>query len=269
MNQIRARRVTSSCGIHRRTGFTLLELLIVIGIIVILASLVLAVSSSVARAADERSTRNTLEVLNMAVEEYERALDRRLNYRSNAVAGGIGADPAASLTRKYDVESDPGVPPPGSGVANWGSLVAPYGAAGVAGPQPPFRRTAILIQAMSDSPTCAAMLQKLPENVFRGIKANTAQGNFTAVRHCLDSWDNPIIAVFPGRDATQAELTANNASIVDRDGTVSCDSERTAGPFVACKDRRVLFVSAGADSKFAQSSTASNDNLYSYDPIFR
>ena len=48
---------------ERKKGFTLLELLIVIGIIVIIASLVLAVSSSVVRASEERATKNTLEVL--------------------------------------------------------------------------------------------------------------------------------------------------------------------------------------------------------------
>jgi len=44
------------------------------------------------------------------------------------------------------------------------------------------------------------------------------------VRHCIYSWDTPIIAVFPGRDATSAEVAANNLSIVDKDGTVRCDS---------------------------------------------
>ena len=58
----------------RRGGFTLIELLVVIGIIVLLASLVLAVSGSVIRASEERATRNTLEILNTATEEFERTL---------------------------------------------------------------------------------------------------------------------------------------------------------------------------------------------------
>lgn len=262
-----------------RSGFTLLELLIVIGIIVIVASLVLAVSSSVARASEERSTRNTLEVLSMAAEEYERTVDRRISYRSGVVTGGIVADQtsAGGVAFKFDVDSGAGTPPPGSGVTAWNQVQNPYNT--VAGGLPaysnlPFRRTAILIQAMTDAPTVAAIMSKLPEAIFRGIKANTAQGNFTAARHCIDAWDTPIIAVFPGREATQAELTANNPQIVDRDGTVRCDSEwaipAAGGMQVSCKDRRILFISAGNDSRFTQQVGStfqpSNDNLYSYEP---
>jgi prepilin-type N-terminal cleavage/methylation domain-containing protein len=267
----------SSAG--SRSGFTLLELLIVIGIIVIVASLVLAVSSSVARASEERSTKNTLEVLNMAVEEYERTVDRRVSYRSGVVTGGIIADAtsAGGVAFKFDVDSGAATPPAGSGVTAWNALQNPYNT--VAGGLPaysnlPFRRTAILIQAMTDAQSCAAIMQKLPEAIFRGIKANTAQGNFTAARHCIDAWDTPIIAVFPGREASQAELTANNPNIVDRDGTVRCDSEwavpAQGGMQVSCKDRRILFISAGNDSRFTQQVGStfqpSNDNLYSYEP---
>lgn len=262
-----------------RRGFTLLELMIVIGIIVIVASLVLAVSSSVARASEERATKNTLEVLNMAAEEYERTVDRRISYRSGAVTGGIVADAtsAGGVAYKFDVDSGAGAPPAGSGVTAWTALANPYNTVTAGLPaysNLPFRRTAIFIQAMTDAPSCAAIMQKLPEAIFRGIKANTAQGNFTAARHCVDAWDTPIIAVFPGREATAAELAANNAAIVDKDGTVKCDSEWAVpvagGMQVSCKDRRVLFISAGNDSRFTQLSGStyqpSNDNLYSYEP---
>ena len=97
----------------------------------------------------------------------------------------------------------------------------------------------------------------------------------TTVRHCIDAWDTPFIAVFPGREATAAELSANNPNIVDPDGTVKCDSEwgnptSQGGMQVSCKDRRILFISAGNDSRFTVQSgtvyTPSNDNLYSYQP---
>lgn len=263
-----------------RRGFTLLEVLIVIGIIVIIASLVLAVSSSVVRASEERSTKNTLEVLNMAAEEYERTVDRRISYRSGAVTGGITADAtsAGGVAYKFDVDSGAGTPPAGTGVTTWTGLVNPYNT--VSGGLPaysnlPFRRTALLIQAMTDSPNCASIMQKLPEAIFRGIKVNAAQNTFTAVRQCVDAWDTPIIAIFPGREASSTELTANNPAIVDKDGTIKCDSEwgnpvSQGGMLVSCKDRRILFVSAGNDSRFTVQSGStyqpSNDNLYSYEP---
>ena len=270
---------------ERKKGFTLLELLIVIGIIVIIASLVLAVSSSVVRASEERATKNTLEVLNMAAEEYERTVDRRISYRSAAVASGIAQDPTVlpgtpPVPLRYDVDTAPLVPPAGTGVTAWTSLATPYSSA--AGGLPaystlPFQRTAALIGFMSESPTCAVLMQKLPDAIFRGIKPNANSASFTAVRHCVDAWDTPIIAVFPGRDARRvADATgaADNPNFIDKDGTVKCDSEwglPTAGGMqVSCKDRRILFMSAGNDSRFTAVTggvySLSNDNLYSYEP---
>lgn len=270
---------------ERKKGFTLLELLIVIGIIVIIASLVLAVSSSVVRASEERATKNTLEVLNMAAEEYQRTVDRRISYRSAAVASGIAQDPTVlagstpPVPLRYDVATVP-VPPAGTGVTAWTSLATPYSSAagGLPAYSPlPFQRTAALIGFMSESPTCAVLMQKLPDAIFRGIKPNANSASFTAVRHCVDAWDTPIIAVFPGRDARRvADATgaADNPNFIDKDGTVKCDSEwglPTAGGMqVSCKDRRILFMSAGNDSRFTAVTGAvyslSNDNLYSYEP---
>ena len=271
---------------ERKKGFTLLELLIVIGIIVIIASLVLAVSSSVVRASEERATKNTLEVLNMAAEEYQRTVDRRISYRSAAVASGIAQDPTVlagstpPVPLRYDVDTAPLVPPAGTGVTAWNLLATPYSSA--AGGLPafsklPFQRTAALIGFMSESPTCAVLMQKLPDAIFRGIKPNANSASFTAVRHCVDAWDTPIIAVFPGRDARRvADATgaADNPNFIDKDGTVKCDSEwglPTAGGMqVSCKDRRILFMSAGNDSRFTAVTggvySLSNDNLYSYEP---
>ena len=270
---------------ERKKGFTLLELLIVIGIIVIIASLVLAVSSSVVRASEERATKNTLEVLNMAAEEYERTVDRRISYRSAAVASGIAQDPTVlqgstpPVPLRYDVATVP-VPPAGTGVTLWTALATPYSSAagGLPAYSPlPFQRTAALIGFMSESPTCAVLMQKLPDAIFRGIKPIGNLASFTAVRHCVDAWDTPIIAVFPGRDARRvADATglADNPNFIDKDGTVKCDSEwglPTAGGMqVSCKDRRILFTSAGNDSRFTAVTGAvyslSNDNLYSYEP---
>ncbi|MEY3143071.1 MAG: hypothetical protein RLY21_1564 [Planctomycetota bacterium] len=265
----------------RRGGFTLIELLVVIGIIVLLVSLVLAVSGSVIRASEERATRNTLEVLNAATEEYERVLDRRISYQSGVVPSGIAADPAPSATAVYDLVSQPAAIPPGSsgnGVTGWTQLQQPYSTLppnGLPGYSlQPFRRSASLLWIMSQSQSVAPILQKLPESVFRSINIGTGQQT-SLLRHCVDSWGTPIIAIFPGREATQAELDANNANVIDRDGTVKSDSEwqsaANGGLRVSCKDRRILWVSAGNDTRFSDLpvsgvSNPSADNLYSYEP---
>ena len=268
----------------RRGGFTLIELLVVIGIIVLLVSLVLAVSGSVIRSSEERATRNTLEVLNAATEEFERVLDRRISYQSGVVASGIAADPAPSATAVYDILSSyaaaTSIPPgsPGNGVTGWTQLSQPYSTLppnGLPGYSlQPFRRAATLLWVMSQSQSVGPILQKLPESVFRSINIGTGQQT-SLLRHCVDSWGTPIIAVFPGREATQTELDANNANVIDRDGTVKSDSEwqsaANGGLRVSCKDRRILWVSAGNDTRFSDLpvsgvSNPSADNLYSYEP---
>ena len=260
----------------RNAGFTLLEMLVVIGIIVLLASLVLAVSGSVIRASEERSTRNTLEILNSATEEYERTLDRRVSYQS-AMNGGSPADIAASQTVRYDVVTAPATPPVGSGVATWAALAAPYPS--VTGPGlpaysvRPFQRTVHLIWALTQSPSSASIMQKIPESSFRGVRPSGTSAGFTGVRHAVDAWDTPIIAIFPGREANSNGLVdpANN---IDADGTIKCDSETATatngGLGISCKNRKILWVSAGNDSRFTtQTGTVyspSTDNLYSYEP---
>ena len=271
----------------RRGGFTLIELLVVIGIIVLLVSLVLAVSGSVIRSSEERATRNTLEVLNAATEEFERVLDRRISYQSGVVASGIAADPEPGSTAVYDVLRSypppnplPPIPPgsAGNGVTTWTQLAQPYSTLppnGLPGYSlQPFRRAATLLWVMSQSQSVGPILQKLPESVFRSINIGTTQQT-SLLRHCVDSWGTPIIAVFPGREATQTELDANNANVIDRDGTVKSDSEwqsaANGGLRVSCKDRRILWVSAGNDTRFSDLpvsgvSNPSADNLYSYEP---
>ncbi|MEY3026085.1 MAG: hypothetical protein RLZZ238_982, partial [Planctomycetota bacterium] len=161
----------------RRRGFTLIELLAVIAIIVILASLVLAVSSSVARASEERSTKATLEVLNLATEEFERTVDRKVSYRTGAAQNGVTVgDDAAGPGKpiKYDVVSNPPVPT-GFGVASWANLAQPYSSIAAGLPAYsflPFRRTASFLATMTETPSCATIMQKIPDSWFRGIKPN-------------------------------------------------------------------------------------------------
>ena len=89
-----------------RRAFTLLEILVVIGIIVIVASLVLAVSSSVARAGEIRKTEAALATLNSAVEEYERAIDRRITQYATPTGAGV-----SGAGEFWDIQQAPATPP--------------------------------------------------------------------------------------------------------------------------------------------------------------
>ena len=168
----------------RPRGLTLMETLVVIGIIVLIASLVLAVSSVVSRAADERNTRNTLTVLDTAIEEYERSIDRRLTYRTGPAPNGIVDDAVPTgLTGRWDVWSAQKNtstvvderPPVGSGPVDWGAGFAkPYSSFDNGAPSfsmAPFRRTARLVWLMAQAPSTQSIMQSrstpLPE--FKSI----------------------------------------------------------------------------------------------------
>jgi hypothetical protein len=237
------------------------------------------VSGSVIRASEERSTRNSLELLNAATEEYERTMDRRVTYYSVA-NGGSPADLIPPQGIRYDVASPPpptvpptpDVPPIGSGVLAWTNLATPYSAVANGLPAEsvrPFRRTAQLIWALTQSPASAAIMQKIPESVFRGVRPSGTGTTPTGLRHVVDAWDTPIIAIFPGREANSNGLV-DPATNVDADGTIKCDSEwaipTSGGMRLSCKNRKILWVSAGNDSRFTASGGPSTDNLYSYEP---
>jgi prepilin-type N-terminal cleavage/methylation domain-containing protein len=63
-----------------RRAFTLIEMVVVIGIIVLLAALTVAVSSTLTRKAEERQAEDTLRLLDMALQEWETAADRQISY---------------------------------------------------------------------------------------------------------------------------------------------------------------------------------------------
>ena len=64
---------------HHR-GFTLVELVVVIGVVFLLAGLTLSVSVSVIEWSERRQTETVLQLLDTAVKEWELAADRKLSW---------------------------------------------------------------------------------------------------------------------------------------------------------------------------------------------
>ena len=211
-------------------------------------------------------------VLAILEQEYERTMDRRLTYQSAANLG-FPADPAATQTVRFDVNTLPGTI---AGYPAWTTLARPYSSLSAPGlphySTRPFLRTAQLISLLTQSPSSAAIMQKIPDSVFRGVQPLNGAIP-TAVRHVVDAWDTPIIAIFPGREANSNGIV-DPATNVDADGTIKCDSEwasaQNGGMQLSCKNRKILWVSAGNDSRFitltGSTYSASTDNLYSYEP---
>jgi type II secretory pathway pseudopilin PulG len=83
---------------YTAAAFTLVEMVIVIGVIILLAALTLAVSVAVVEGSEVRQTESTIQLLDTAMREWEALADRKIQY------GAVGEPfPGAS----YEVEQSP------------------------------------------------------------------------------------------------------------------------------------------------------------------
>ena len=65
---------------HTVGAFTLVEMVIVIGVIILLAALTLAVSVAVVEGSEVRQTESTMQLLDTALREWEALSDRKITY---------------------------------------------------------------------------------------------------------------------------------------------------------------------------------------------
>ena len=77
----------------RYSGFTLIEIMIVIGIIALLAALTLGISSSVMRNSEKRKTQNVLQLLTVALQEWEIEKGRSITFEGAAFAADSDSTP--------------------------------------------------------------------------------------------------------------------------------------------------------------------------------
>jgi len=220
-----------------RRAFTLLELLVVIGIIALLAALVLGVSTAVIRNSERRQVETMFQALDQAVNEFENARNQKITFKRLNDPDGI-----------YDVvELD---------------VQGPYlmvcllnGMDVDGGGSQPFRPL-----LLSHEPS-HQILKRIDPDFLRRDAAATLPStayvtNPTGINRSelVDPWGNRVGVSFPGRPKRAGETG-------DADGTVRTSDENFFGP---CRDRRILYVSAGPDGDFE----TREDNIYSYEPIW-
>ena len=149
-----------------RRAFTLVEMTIVIGIIILLAGLTLAVSVSVVQGSEIRQTKLTIQLLDSAVREWELQADRQVTYGADDTASGMF----------YEIQEDD---------INTAQV------------------TGELLTIVSRSASIKKILATVdPESLVQMQDIYDPQIRHLQFR---DAWDKPIVAIFPGRKWVTAD----------------------------------------------------------------
>lgn len=205
-------------------GFTLVELLVVIGIIAILASMVLAVSGGVLATSERKQVEDTFTLLNKAIQEMELTRGQELVFSRKK-----NASDASELTF-YDVEENPSATT---------AYIMPK-----------------LLALLKSNDRSREFINKINPDFLKQSGVGT-----TAILDLVDAWGNRIAVVPCGRPATEREMRSGYRTVgsvkgnpitadplgigIDSiDRTVRTEDETYLG---VCSGRRWTFVSRGPD----------------------
>lgn len=261
----------------RARAFTLLEVLIVLGVILVLASLVLGIGTAVIRGAERAQLEAAMETVDKAAGEWESTTGRPLSFVGRLAGTGGAAVPDAQFSTepavlRFDVrEADSGAPSVISGTAMPGGLaVAAQAIARAQG------SGIYCMNLLARTDFTKDQIATIPTGVFRpeansstwptainGYSPSFRQGSPRG--ELVDPWGRRVAFVFPGRPFRWG---GTDPGLPDEDGTVRTSVEQVLG---SCVGRRICLVSAGPDGVFGpEASTAANraaamaDNVYLY-----
>jgi prepilin-type N-terminal cleavage/methylation domain-containing protein len=246
--------------IANRNGFTLIEMMIVIGIIALLAALTLGISNIVLRNSEISRTRDVLTLFDMALQEWELEIGRSITYKGAGIPIGTIYDMDADFPPDPPLSAYTELPDPDFNSVNTGDI--------------PFEtmnnRIEHLFLVLMQSEAAAEILSKI-------LPGNFDEENNNLV---VDSWGNAIGIVFPGRPLSGSGLFDMFAKDESGDLTIREIAEDGLG---SCINLRPYFVSAGPDGTWGYRYQAvmfngapdppdldnwesSLDNVYSYEP---
>jgi hypothetical protein len=227
-------------------AFTLVEVVVVIGIIVLLTGLTLTAATSVTRHMEVRRTTTTLELLDMAMAEWEANAGRKLTWKAvhdpEHIVAEVHSDTPEVLIISEVLDA----------------VRRDHAARSIlAQIEPEF----LLTFTADDLPRWVS-----PDEY------DDIQAGFLGSLTVVDAWGGPIYATHPGRAREPMTFTYDSSRLFDADGTIRTYNESKYG---IAAHRRVCFVSAGPDGDFGFVGSpvgtpdfeATLDNLYSYPPL--
>lgn len=284
-----------------RRGFTLLELVIVVGVILVLMGLALGVGSMVVAQSETRQLNATMTIVDSAMSEFENQTGRPLVFEGAYQAGSVyrydhvghpaveyeyGGNAPADFGVYYDVPYRPFQDQRFTldledGGFGWNTLdvCTPWrDELGLVRRQWMAATLAVLMQ----NQTCAEMLAKADPALLHTVQCVVGGSSSGATvrsldqKEFIDPWQQQVYIVFPGRAFDDRDRGSSNAQsaqrdIRDSDGTIRTVEELRYG---ICRNQRPLLVSAGPDARFGnlladpsdQDFADAQDNIYSYEP---
>jgi type II secretory pathway pseudopilin PulG len=245
-------------------GFTLIELVVVVGIIIALLSLVLAVSTLLIQQNEARQLESAFANLETAILEYEQAVGRPMTFQDRS---------ESSLPGAYDVPANPdfgigGIQTPYNDNALLGVTYA-ANCASATDNRGWGKFIVQLLSRLSGTQSAEDIIARLDPSLLVPVRLSNGQPlpNNGSLSTLVDPWGSPIAVVFPGRQWREGD-----SGTPDADGTIRTYFEHKAG---ICRNGKILFVSAGPDGDLGNLACAggnspryeaSLDNIYSYEP---
>ena len=247
----------------RPAAFTLVEMIITIGVIVILTALTVSATVALSRRSEVTQTEQMLRLLDMAVQEWETKADRKITW-------GQADVPYTGAT--YDMQHN-----------------TPH----------VFTTTEVLRRIRTSDAVRSFLAQIQDEFLYTydsgGVTPpwlpttpdpadpdpNKAQARIDFLNAVwdgelavLDPWGMPVRATHPGRVADYSAF-GDDTTAADPDGTIDLNDPNAYGVelfYGKAVNRRIRFVSAGPDGKFGnlganhqtEAHEQAHDNVYSY-----
>ena len=221
-------------GNQRRLGFTLVEMLVVISIVLLLIGMSVAGFGQIAKHGKNTHTKIALETLKALFAEYESTVsktelaDFRKNYDGFTLSSSKWGDPTVSHMPIFPVA-------PATPALSWEEY------------------TAAVLSRLSRVPNAKAILAKLPADQYRTISIYTG-GSKTNVLLVLDGYDRPILFC-PSGGVSNVKMGGVSSLTFSSDGR----GHPGSGDPRPNPNKRPFWISVGADDSLQDA----DDNLTS------
>jgi type II secretory pathway pseudopilin PulG len=243
---------------RRREGFTVIELILVMGILLFLMAMFFVGLNYVTATAQKRDTASILETAKSMFSEYQQAT------HLSRIPAGTWQGTAAPATYSGTIPTSPWswtftetlpVPPP------WaiGQITPSLQSSNAWTNSTLGVDTAAVMYAMEQIPSNQAIITNLPASKKLTVSGVNVYGTtLSSVTFLLDSWGNPILFVPSGGLANVR--FGGQTSTVTGQSAVGTTAVNGSAITITSPDSRPFFVSAGPDGDVSQG----DDNVYSF-----